>query len=340
MPTIKDVAQYANVSISTVSRVINNSAPVEKSKYEAVQSAMKRLGYCPNPYAQALVRQYTNTLGLLMTDQPSYALTRMLSSINTLLYDSNKRLLLEVNDDLKPEQEMELITRLLSSECDTFIVMPKHISNQDLLSLIKEKLVIILGRQVETIPNQCIAVDELDVGYRATNYLTQLNHKKIGFIGSNVALEVSKLREMGYVSAMNRRNLSNTLNYIQYNIPSFQGGYAAANILVEQNPGITALIVHNDIMASGVLSALKHAGKKMPQDISVLACEDSGISKYLSPALTALRYPIEEMVEAAVCLALRQVNRKNYTTLNNPPSLSFLSRLLIRDSVIACSITE
>ncbi|MBE8233038.1 MAG: LacI family transcriptional regulator, partial [Endozoicomonadaceae bacterium] len=286
--------------------------------------------------AQALVRQYTNMIGLFVTEQSSYSLGRVLSTINAMLHESNKRLLLEVNDDLQPKKEKVLLDRLLQYECDTFIIIPYHLSNQDVLSCIQSKLVIVLGRQIDTLSKHSIYVDELDLGYRATYYLTELHHQKIGFIGSSIIPDISQLRKIGYMSAMKQRCLLESSNWIQYDMPSFQGGYAAANILLEKDPHITAMIVHNDIMAAGVMDALKNRGKKIPQDIALIACEDTGVAKYLTPALTALRYPIEDMIESAVCLALTEVKRKGYTQLKHPKTLSFIARLLIRDSVSSC----
>ncbi|MFV0576734.1 MAG: substrate-binding domain-containing protein [Vibrio sp.] len=308
MATIKDVAKEANVSIATVSRVINKSPKASKASIESVTAAMKKLGYRPNAAARALVSQTTQTMGVLVGDVSDPFFGTMVKAIDIVAYQHGKHLLID-NGFHSEKKEREAIELLLNHRCEALIIHSKGLSNEELIEFSKEiPGMVIINRFIPELADRCIALDNIKGSYMTTEFLIKSGHKHIGYICSNHDIEDTEHRKQGYLQALKDYGLPASENYIEYGSPNEAGGEIAMTNLLTKNLPITAIATYNDYMAAGCLSVLDENGIKAPEEMSIIGYDNTLISKYLHPKLTTVRYPIELMAEKATLLALALAN--------------------------------
>ena len=186
MATIKDVSRLANVSISTVSRVINNTAQVAPEKREAVLSAMKTLNFRPNSFAQALVSKRSNCIGVLVGDLcggPFFA--QMMLGVERVIDKANKfTIVMSGNHD--EERERHAIEALLQRQCDALILHSKALPDEELLELAQlDTPVVFINRLVPGAEDRCIWLDNREGTLCAMRHLIAKGHRQIAFITSD-----------------------------------------------------------------------------------------------------------------------------------------------------------
>ncbi|WP_089138992.1 substrate-binding domain-containing protein [Vibrio rumoiensis] len=328
MATIKDVAKEANVSIATVSRVINKSPKASKASIESVTLAMKKLGYRPNAAARALVSQSTQTMGVLVGDVSDPFFGSMVKAIDTVASQQGKHLLIG-NGYHSAQKEREAIELLINHRCEALVIHSKSLSSEELIAFAQEiPGLVLINRFIPEIADRCIALDNHKGSYLATEFLIKNGHKNIGYICSNHDIEDTYQRKDGYLQALKDNDLPCSESHIEYGSPDEEGGeYAMTNLLAKDLP-LTAIATYNDYMAAGTLSVLEENGIEAPKDMSIIGFDNGLIAKYLHPKLTTVRYPIQMMAEKAADLALKLANNepaKAETTMFVPTLVRRLS---------------
>ena len=328
MSTIKDVAKEANVSIATVSRVVNKSPKASKSAVEAVTKAMKKLGYRPNEAARALVSQKTNTIGVVVGDVSDPFFGLLIKTVDKIAYQNGKHTLIG-NGYHQAQHERDAIELLIKNRCDTLIVHAKALSDEELIGYAKEvKGMVLINRYIEEMADRCISLDNYQGAYLATEHLIQKGHKQIACITSNHSIEDADARKLGYLAALSENNIELPESYIASGSPDAEGGIEAMRKLLKQSNSLTAVVAYNDYMAAGALSVAQECKIHVPDQLSIVGFDDGLIARYLYPRLTTVRYPIELMAEKAALLALKRVNQQAIT----PEQLNFSPKLVLRDS--------
>ena len=331
MPTIKDVAKEAHVSIATVSRVLNKSPKASSASIESVTKAMKKLGYRPNAAARALVNQSTNTIGVLVGDVSDPFFGSMVKSIDTIVSQHGKHLLIG-NGYHSAKKEREAIELLINHRCEALVIHSKSLSSEELIDFAVEiPGMVLINRFIPEIADRCIALDNHKGSYIATEYLIKNGHTHIGYICSNHDIEDTKQRKAGYIEALKAHGLPFSESYVEYGSPDEKGGEHAMNNLLAKNLPLTALATYNDYMAAGTLSVLEENGIQAPTDMSLIGFDNGLIAKYLHPKLTTVRYPIQMMAEKAAMLALKLVLDEDAKAETN----MFVPTLVRRLSVVA-----
>jgi LacI family transcriptional regulator len=329
MSTIKDVAKEANVSIATVSRVLNKSPQVSKSAIETVTNAMKKLGYRPNEAARALVSQKSNTIGLLVGDVSDPFFGLLIKTVDKIAYQHGKHTLIG-NGYHHAQQERDAIELLIKNRCDALIIHSKGLKDDELIRYSNEiKGMVLINRHIEEIANRCISLDNYQGAYLATEHLIQNGHTKIACITSNHTIEDVKARKAGYLDALKENGITPLKKYIFPSSPDADGGIKAMLDLLTESLDITGIIAYNDYMAAGALSVAHESGIQVPNKMSIVGFDDGLIARYLYPRLTTIHYPIELMAEKAAILALKLSNNESVES----EQLHFSPKLIVRNSV-------
>lgn len=330
MATIKDVAKEAQVSIATVSRVINKSPKASKSSIESVTLAMKKLGYRPNAAARALVSQSTQTLGVLVGDVSDPFFGSMVKSIDTIATEQGKHLLIG-NGYHSAKKEREAIELLINHRCEALVIHSKSLSSEELVNFAQEVPgLVLINRFIPEIADRCIALDNHRGSYLATEYLLKHGHQHIGYICSNHDIEDTHQRKAGYLQALQDHGLIHSENYIEYGSPDEEGGELAMTNLLAKGLPLTAIATYNDYMAAGVISVLEDNDIEAPNDMSVMGFDNGLIAKYLHPKLTTVRYPIQMMAEKAADLALKLANKEDAKADTNMFVPTLVKRLSVK----------
>ncbi|GEM74427.1 substrate-binding domain-containing protein [Vibrio sagamiensis] len=304
MATIKDVAREAGVSIATVSRVINKSPKASKQSIEAVTNAMKQLGYRPNAAAKALVRQNTDTIGVLVGDVSDPFFGTLVKAVDVVAHQHGKHILIG-NGYHNADDERRAIEHLINSRCDALVIHAKALTDEELINYANEvKGLVIINRHIPAIAERCISLDNHKGAYLATEYLIRHGHRHIACIASNHDIEDANERVQGYLDALADNNISLSASYIEKATPDSDGGETAMINLITKSLPMTALVAYNDYMAAGALAVLQENGIQSPQKMSLVGFDDGLIARYTTPGLTTVRYPIQMMAEKAANLAL------------------------------------
>lgn len=329
MATIKDVAQLAEVSVATVSRVLNNSPKASFGSKQAVLKAVAQLGYQPNANARALAQQSSPTIGLLVSDVADPFFGTMVKAVDEIALNTQNFLLIG-NGYHQETREREAIHQLIQHQCQALVIHAPMISDAELQQLMAAKSsMVLINRQLVDYASRCIALDDRYGGWLAAHHLIQQGHRKIAYICSSHLIPDAINRLQGYKDALIQQGIAIDKRLIIYGEPDETGGEQAMVSLLAQGQRFTAVACYNDSMAAGVLAALNDNGLLVPEQISLIGFDDVMVSRYVRPRLTTIRYPIIAMAQQAARLALA------LATQSPPPATTHLFQptLVIRHSV-------
>jgi LacI family transcriptional regulator len=307
--TIRDVAQHAGVSVSTVSHVLNGNAQhVGAVKRARVLQAMDELRYRPNAIARSMVKQKTATIGLVLTEIDNPLFIPVISGINEVLRPAGYHIVLASAPDV--ENEMQAIETLRSQQVDGFIFMSVSLRYpSEHLTHLKDEGIpfVVINRYLEDNEINQILWDDYGAGYMATRYLLSLGHRRIGTIAGplyNIPQRSSaNERHRGWQQALQEQGIAAPEEWIVVGDYTYEGGYQAARRLLAQATSQpvypSALFVANEAMAMSALKVLHESGLHVPDDISIMTAGDPPFSPYTIPALTTLSHPVQEAGQVA-----------------------------------------
>ncbi|MFY0663180.1 MAG: substrate-binding domain-containing protein [Natronospirillum sp.] len=331
MANIKDVARIAGVSVSTVSRVVNDSASVAPEKRAVVEAAMKKLQYRPNSLARALVSRQSNCIGLMVGELDSPFFSQLMRGVDDVVVDGGRYLMITsgYHDKQREERALDLLQQ---RQCDALIVHSKALSDERLQALAATGTpVVFINRLVPGYEDRSIYLDNQQGAYLATRHLLSKGHRAIAFIGTSLA-EVSDGAERlhGYQQALSEFNVPFNEDLCVTAQPTEDGGGDAMSKLLAHQRKFSAVMCYNDPMAAGAMGFLLDSGFEVPHDVSVVGFDDVVITRYLRPKLTTVHYPIELMGRTAAKLALQMLNKVPRLAESE---LRFAPRLVVRQSV-------
>lgn len=315
IPTIKDVAQLAGVSPSTVSHVMNNTRFVEPETRERVLSAMTALNYQPNRLARSLRSQKTHTLGVLLPNSANPFFAQVLLGIEAASFEYGYSVILgNANDD--SEREISHLGVLASKQIDGVLLISTG-AYADALELLAryDMPTILVDRSPGERPLDAIMVDNIGGGALATEYLIGLGHRRIGCVAGQMSLMPSADRVTGYRQALRNAGLPiNEALIIPGNF-THEGGYLATQRLLQESAAsseerVTALFACNDLMAVGAIRACHEAGLRVPQDISIIGFDDIQLASYVVPPLTTIMQPAERLGRTAVEILVARLDTR------------------------------
>ncbi|MEZ0536469.1 LacI family DNA-binding transcriptional regulator [Caldicellulosiruptoraceae bacterium PP1] len=324
--TIKDVAKKANVSIATVSHVINNTKYVSEELRTKVISAMNELNYTPNSVAKRLRSKKSNIVALivpvLVDDTSSLFFMTIAQGIeNTLKKHGYSVMLSNSNEEL--EREKELIKLFNTQMIDGLIIAPTKDDHNFMNEILDGSYpVVFIDRMPKGYLCDCVLSDNFKGSYEAVHTLIKRGHKKIGFISGSLGITTSDERIDGYKRAIINNNLELIYSLIKIGDANFENGYKFAQELVE-NEGATALFVANNVMTNGALKYLNDNNIKVPNEVGIIGYDDYQWTQITNPPLSIVKqYPYEMGVKAAEVL-LNKINKKsrNYKEYRLPTKL-------------------
>ena len=302
-PTIYDVARLAGVSTATVSRALNGTGQIAPATRAAIDAAVARLGYHPNTAARSLVTRSTQTIALLLPDitNPFYA--ALVSGIQDRALEAGYTMLLCTTEG-DPEREEQYLSLLRAKQVDGVLVDGLVLPPDRITRFVRDGLPIVcLDRDIDSTLVPLVQVDNRLGARLATEHLLSLGHERIAHVAGAPDLGISEERIEGYRDA--HRTAGIRLHPELISVGSFteEGGYEAARSLLASRV-FTAVFAANDLSALGVLSALAEAGRRVPDDISVVGFDDLRLSRFTTPALTTVHQPAGEIARHATDLLL------------------------------------
>lgn len=320
---ISIVAQKAQVSQSTVSRVLNNSPLVKETTANKVRQVIKELGYTPNELARGLRSNETKTVGVIVSNVLNPFFTSIVRGIEDLANKANYHIML-CNTDEKAEKEQQYIQALLSKRVDGLIIASTGTKN-DYAALIGNKPVVFVDRKPEGSNKgkfDTVLVHNRDGSRKAVTQLIEAGYQRIGIItGSNVSTTGYE-RLSGYEQAFSDKKLPLDRSLIK--LGDFLGHTAYQNAIdLIKNCSCDAIFAANNMILLGVLKAVTELGVKIPNEVGISAFDDLEWMQFCQPQITAVRQPTYEMGTAAMSLLLDRIAESEEPTreINLPVEL-------------------
>ncbi|ACS84565.1 LacI family DNA-binding transcriptional regulator [Musicola paradisiaca] len=330
MITMLDVAKHARVSKATVSRVLNGTGQVRQSTREAVFRAMSELGYRPNFLARSLAHRSSNSLGLVVSNFDGPYFGRLLRRAAERTEASGKHLIVTDGHDT-PEDEQQAVQLLIDRRCDAIVLYTRYMSDAALMTLLEHATVplIVLNHQLPMARERCVYFEQQQAAYQVVVYLIAQGHRDIACITGPIGTPTAQARLAGYQQALDEHRIPYAPQRVANGDSLVSGGYRAARELLANGVTFSALFACNDDMCIGAMKALTEAGKRLPQDVSLFGFDDEPSAAYLTPSLSTVYLPIEEMISAAITQALKLVEEQVVS-----PIKPFTGELKLRDSVM------
>jgi LacI family transcriptional regulator len=306
--TMDYIAKIANVSKSTVSRALNNDPRVNDDTRERINQIARDLNYKPHQVAQALAKNNTNIIGVVIPWLPRSVadpfFLEFLQGIGEVAHERGYSLTL-------PNIEINRIENLLNTNLDGIILTEPFI-NDPRIELLKGKGIpfVFLGNPMSGDEVCWVEVDNETGAFQAVNYLIKSGHKKIATIAGSSDLVAGKYRLEGYKRALREGGLQLDEDLIKYADFTQEGAYEAARELLRGKQDFSAVFAANDLMAMGVIRALKEAGIKIPEEIAVMGYDGIQIGEFIEPPLSTIKLPSVKMGRVAMNLLLKLINNE------------------------------
>jgi DNA-binding LacI/PurR family transcriptional regulator len=322
--SIEDVAQRAKVSITTVSRVLNNIPTVSKENQARVEEAIAFYKFKPNVSAQRLAGGFNNAVGLVMPGYPgifhSFYAIEIIRGIGHSCEMLKQDLVFHIASG-----NNSINTNAVGS-----IIFADIIENRKQVEAALDAGMpcLVINNIVEDLQVSYIGIDNLSGGFTATDYLINLGHAKVATITGNVQTQSGAQRLEGYKRALKKHNLTVDPQYIMEGDYSRRSARVGAEKLLDLKEPPTAIFSASDDMALEIITVIMERGFKVPNDISVIGFDDNPAALYGPVGLTTIKQPLFQMAEEAVKVLHQIVAGKKkapYQTVLKP-------ELVIRES--------
>lgn len=303
MVTIKDVARRAGVSVTTVSRVLNNSPhPISPETRRKVLEAVAELGFCPNAAARSLQLNETRTIGLMLPDVANPYYSGIVRGIEDVAHHEGYTIIL-CNTDRSRERTLKYLRVLREKRVDGVIFMGGGVvedAKEDRFFQQEDIPTVVIGRHSGPFPS--VQIDNSEAAKRAVLHLMARGYRHIACIAGPPSSTTTRDRLAGYYQALAENGLEHDPLWVVYADFTPGGGYKAVQELLKRRPRPTALFVHNDLMAVGAIKALAEEGLVIPKEIAIVGFDDIPLASYVIPTLTTVRVPVYEMGATAMRL--------------------------------------
>lgn len=299
MATIKDVARRANVSVSTVSRVLSGKAFVDDATKTRVMEAIQALNYQPNPLARALRERKTNIIALMVPGIENQIWPLVARGVENVARKNNYTVLL-CNTDDDVETEKRYLVRLRRQWVDGIIVAPARDDSPHLRELHDSGFPVaqvIRGFENDGMDN--VMIDNFRVAYDAASYLIKTGHRRIAIASGRQDLHIYRRRLEGYKQALADHGLEADPMLVLQEIKELNNLYRLTQQRLRSGVQIDGLLATSDPKAIIVMRAIRDIGLRIPQDVSVISIDNIEQSNYFEPQLTTMSIPFIQIGELA-----------------------------------------
>ena len=311
--TIKEIAKLANVSTSTISRVVNKSGYVKNDVREKIEKLIEETGYRPNAYAKALLQNKSHTIGIILPKVNSSSSGDTVAGIDDFFAPNGYSLIIG-NSNHSVEKEIQLFKLFQEKRVDGIILMATEITKTH-EELIKKNGIptVILGQESFN-STPCVIFDDEFAARELTEYLTSKITKDIAFIGvGEYDIAVGKKRKDGFLKVLKEKNIEITNEFIKTGDFSVESGYKACKEILEKVMP-QAIFSVTDKMAIGAMRYLFEKGLRVPEDIAIVGMGGTDLAKYYHPIITTSKYNYNDLGYEGAKLLFDIIEKSNLRT--------------------------
>jgi LacI family transcriptional regulator len=305
--TMMDVAREADVSLMTVSRVVNNKDGISQATRERVQDIINRLGYRPSSIARGLVTNRTGTLGLVVPDNANPFFSEVARGVEHVAYAEGYNVFL-CNTEEDRERELAVLQSLEEKQVDGLIICSSRLDDAELQSAVAQHDAVILVNRVVERPGVGMLLNDDEQGGRLiTQHLLDGGHRKIGFLSGPPSAFSGRLRVQGYRASLEATNVSYNPDWVWHSPPMVETGKQVARDMLTAHQELTALLCYNDLVAVGALQACAELGCKVPDDLAIVGFDDIPLAVLVTPPLTTCHVPRYDLGSQAMHMLLEKI---------------------------------
>lgn len=304
--TLRDVARAAGLSVTAVSRYVNGSLTLPSETAARIDAAIADLNYRPNPHARSLSLGRSNTIGLVIPDIANPFFARLAAAIEEAADARNLGVLLCATLN-RPGREHDYLERLRRNHVDGLIFVTNHPDDGSLAKAIgNRERIAILDEDVEGADVPKVFCDNFGGAYAAARHLVEAGHRRIAFLGGPRGMMSTRERLAGCRKALQEAGPEAVIAAETFGAYSVEQGRVAADELLGNLGGATAVLAASDGMAVGFMEILGERGMRVPDDLSIITFDDVEPVHLFNPPLTAIHQPVEEMGRRGVEIVAAQ----------------------------------
>lgn len=317
--TIKDIAKYCGVGVTTVSRAINNHPDINEDTKAMIMKTIKENNYIPNNSARNLKRSNSNTIAVLIKGISNPFFSRMIKTFEKRIEEKKYSFVLHRVEE--NENEIDVGIELIKEKkLKGIVFLGGNFTHSD--EKLKQLKIPFIISTVGTTQNydkticSSVSVDDFKESYKIVDYLCKLGHKKIATITAVMEDEsIGKLRYNGYKRALKDNGIeieNNLVRVMKEDIESYsmENGYVVTKELLESGEKFTAIYAISDSIAIGACKAIFDFGKHVPEDYSVAGFDGLDLAYYYNPSITTIKQPVEEMAEETIKILFDVIRNK------------------------------
>ncbi len=309
--TIYDVAREANVSMATVSRVVNGNPNVKPATRKKVSEVIERLGYRPNAVARGLASKKTTTVGVIIPDISSTVFAELARGIEDIATMYKYNIILS-NSDHNLDKELHLLNTMLGKQVDGIVFMSGNITKELVDEFEKSPVPIVLAGSIEEserIPS--VNIDYEQATYDAVNIFIEKGHKHIGFVVGPLLEPINSEKKLkGYQRALSDAGIEFKEELIVEGDYTYDSGLEAFGKLLDAGTRPTAILSGSDEMALGIIHGVEDKGYNVPDDFEVISSDNTRLSVMVRPKLTTIVQPLYDVGAVAMRLLTKYMNKE------------------------------
>ncbi|ABV63278.1 catabolite control protein A [Bacillus pumilus] len=309
--TIYDVAREANVSMATVSRVVNGNPNVKPTTRKKVLEAIDRLGYRPNAVARGLASKKTTTVGVIIPDISSIFYSELARGIEDIATMYKYNIILS-NSDQNTDKELHLLNTMLGKQVDGIVFMGGNITDVLVEEFKRSPVPIVLAASVEEqAQTPSVNINYEQAIYDSVQLLVEKGHKRIAFVSGPMSEPINSMRKLaGYKRALEEAGIAFDDVLVAEGDYSYDSGIESLAHLLEQSDKPTAVIAATDEMALGVIHGAQDRGVSIPEDLEVIGFDNTRLSLMVRPQLTTVVQPTYDIGAVAMRLLTKLMNKE------------------------------
>ncbi|NQX43030.1 LacI family transcriptional regulator [Pedobacter steynii] len=334
-PSIKDIAKRAEVSITTVSFILNGKAEkmrISKEVIKRVEEIIQELGFKPNQVARSLRTGNTKTIGLIVEDISNPFFSAIARLIEDKAYKKGYKISYSSTEN-DPVKARELIEMFKSRKVDAYIIAPVPGIEEDIRQLLAERIpVVIFDRNLPDLDVNYVVVDNLEGGYSATEFLIKKGRKNIAFVTVDVEVDQINNRFLGYQKALRDHGMTanaHTLVKIPFDATE-EDTNNRLKVLFEENPQIDAVFFSTNYLAVRGLFFLKSIQKPINDGFMIVAYDDQDVFRIHTPPISVVDQPIEQIAEKIIDIILQELSADRSLPQSERSKVSLPTRFIER----------
>ncbi|OKO95052.1 Catabolite control protein A [Geobacillus proteiniphilus] len=307
--TIYDVAREANVSMATVSRVVNGNPNVKPSTRKKVLEAIERLGYRPNAVARGLASKKTTTVGVIIPDISSIFFAELARGIEDIATMYKYNIILS-NSDQNKEKELHLLNTMLAKQVDGLLFMGGTITDEHVAEFQKSSVPIVLAATMGPNEIPSVNIDYEQAAFEAVTYLLEKGNRRIVYVTGPTDDPINQRKLAGYRRALEEHGAPYEEELVIEGDNSYDSGLEAYEKMTELAERPTAVFAGTDEMALGIIHSAQDHGVRVPDELEVVGFDNTRLATMVRPRLTTVVQPMYDIGAVAMRLLTKYMNKE------------------------------